>query len=366
MTEKTNLPESETDGKSEHIEEIISQLNESKAMAERDGDNKTAALCATMLGLTAILASTYSPNAEAANLNKLVEQFAKKISESLTKQLGPMFEQIMGVFMNGWGAVMNKEGDKTTEGLAKVGDSINQVNVNLEKDRLQRATAPRHDACTFDDNATNEIKASEKAALNHTKRVERSTQQYFKKPHSNNPNSSQKDFGAILTSSTTTEEQKRALLDPSVLTKEAMTASDVKNAVSAVDLLSSKAKSQLPPIVVNDETSFETRNEVANTASKAIQIELAYSVLLEGIAKREIDESTGESEYSLLKSQITNTYYSDDWRKVVQGYGDPTPVLIDICMQTATSNKLLFDGVRMQQDHNKLLAAVLIKLNERG
>lgn len=359
-------PESKEDDKSENIQEIIVQLNESKAIAEREGDNKTAALCATMLGLTAILATTYSPNAEAANLNKLVEQFAKKISETLAKQLGPMFEQIMGIFMNGWGAIMNQEGDKTTEGLAKVGDSINQVNVNLEKDRLQRATAPRHDACTFDDNASNEIKASEKAAANHAQRIERSTQHYFKNPHGTNPPSSQKDFGAILTSSSATDEQKRALLDPSILNKDAMTASDVKSAVEAVDLLSSKAKSQLMPIVVNDDTSFETRVEVANTASKAIHIELANSILLDGIAKREIDSSTGESEYSLLKSQITKTYYSDEWRKVVQGYGDPTPVLIDICMQTATSNKLLFDSVRMQQDHNKLLSAVLLKMNERA
>jgi hypothetical protein len=351
--------------KPKQIDEIIKTLSKGKADAESRGDNSTAMMCGSMITMAALLA-TYSPNAEAADLNALIEKFAEKISEQLKEQLGPMFESIMGIFMDGWGAVMNQEGDKTTEGLAKVGDSINQVNTTIEKERLKRATAPRYDGCKFDENAENELKAKQTAETTHKERMKRSTGQYFKSDNSSETSNSSIKFGTILTSSTATPEQKKALLDPEVLSKDVMSPQDVTNAENTIELLTVAAKSDIRPIVINDDSSYETRMLSAKSASKAIHIELAKNTLLQDVAKRQLDPQSGESEYSLLKSQIDNTYYSTDWRKTVQGYADPTPVLIDSCIQAATTNKILFDLLKGQQDQNRLQSAILLKMNERS
>ncbi|MDI5862093.1 hypothetical protein, partial [Shewanella xiamenensis] len=114
-----------------------------------------------------------------ASLNDLIEKFAKKISEQLTKQLGPMFESIMGIFLDGWGAIMNSEGDKTTESLAKVGDSINTVLTSIEKERLKRATAPRYNSCEFDELAKLEAETKIQASKKHDGRMHTSSQRYL-------------------------------------------------------------------------------------------------------------------------------------------------------------------------------------------
>jgi hypothetical protein len=41
-------------------------------------------------------------------------------------------------------------------------------------------------------------------------------------------------------------------------------------------------------------------------------------------------------------------------------------VLIDNCIQAATTNKILLDLLMGQQDQNRLQAAILLKMNERS
>lgn len=346
------------------IENVLVELVKAKERAQKNGDSNSL-LVITSLVLIFTMLSTYAPNAQAASLNSLIEKFAEKISKQLTQQLGPMFESIMGVFTDGIGSIMGTEGDRTTESLGKVGDSINQVAITLEKERLKRVTQPRHNGCVFDDYAENEARVSNAAKSKHQKRMATSSERYIAKKGGNNSSPRLADYGRIMTDPTTSSATKIAIIDPSTLDKEKMSTQEVETAKQSIDLLASNARDKLPPIEVNEDSSMTTRLEAGRSASRAMSIELATNTLMKDVSKREVDSSTGESEHSLLKKQIDETYYSPEWRAATQGYGDATPALIDACLQTATTNKILFDLLLGQQEQNKIQAAILLKLNER-
>lgn len=355
------MPTNDDNEKSSELLKAIEQLESAKSLAKGSGDSNQLMLITSMILVLTTL-STYSPNAEAASLNDLIEKFAKKISEQLTKQLGPMFESIMGIFLDGWGAVMNSEGDKTTESLGKVGDSINTVLTTIEKEKLKRATAPRYNACDFDEAAKKEAETKAEIVKKHDNRMYTSSQRYLSSRLGGNQSSV--DHVSKLIKSQATSSDKAALLNPSTLTKDNMSSEDIRNARDSIDLLASSARLNMQPIDISESSSVSTKMEAGKTASKAISIELATNTLMRDLARRETDTNNPDSEHKLLKSQIDNTYYSQDWRNSIQGYADPTPCLIDISLQTATTNKLLFESLLAIQEQNKLSAAQLLKLNE--
>ncbi len=346
----------------ETMESLESQISEIRAEAARKGDQGVVQLCAIMLAVCAV---SYAPNANAVNFNKLIEEFAKKISESLKDSLGPMFEQIMGIFMDGWGSLMESEGDKTTASLGKVGDAINQIALTIENERIKRATAPRPNQCELDDAAIEQKQAESTAQEKKRVRLQNSGLAHI--PHSGVEAKRLSDHAAVLNSESVSAEQKQEMINPGLLDSAAMTSEDVKKASNYVEILSLGATDQVKvpsSPVEGDEVPIGIQLKQSKMLSKASRIEIAKSVFISDIAKREAG-SGGESEFSLLKSQVDNTYYSEMWRKGINAMADPTPLCIDMCLQAATTNKLLFDILEAQNTQNKLLATQLLNDIER-
>lgn len=315
--------------------------------------------------LTAIVAGMallmQSNSARAASLTDLIESFAEEISSTLTDQLTPMFENIMAIFSGDWGSLMESEGDKTTVTIAKTGDSINQVAKTLEQERIKRETAPRPNACALDEAASNELANKESAKITSANVNEIETKKYSEET----PLDQKPGLAKVSKLINTQTADISKILNPSIHVQEKLNAEEVKQAYDYVDILKATASEGVTIRRHNPDMSQPSLIKQAKNASKITHIEIATSIFSNDIQRKAIVNGT-ESEYSLLQKQITDTYYSEDWRRGINDLAAPTPLLIDIAMQTATTNKLLFDMTQNQVMQNKLLASLILKANERG
>ncbi|MCZ4337789.1 hypothetical protein [Shewanella colwelliana] len=356
------MDKEQSENNCESMDMLESQIHEVRQQAEAKGDQNVVNLCAIMLAVCAV---SYSPDANAVNFNKLIEKFAEKISESLKEALGPMFEQIMGIFMDGWGSLMQSEGDKTTASLGKVGDAINQVALTIENERIKRATAPRPNQCEMDDAALEQKQVESKAQEKMKSRMQMSGLAHI--PHSGVEKKRITEPAEVLNNTSVSAEQKQKMIDPSNLAHSSMTSEDVEKAHNYVEILALGAtdtvKVPVPPNEGGD-VPIGTKLKQSKMLSKASRVEIAKSVFISDIAKREAGDD-GQSDHSLTRSQIDNTYYSENWRKGINAMADPTPLCIDMCLQAATTNKLLFDLLEGQNTQNKLLATQLLQDIER-
>jgi len=336
----------------------IEQLDDiSKNPKANHSKSDVAQLTAIVAGMALLMQSN---NANAANLSDLIKKFAEEISKTLTDQLSPMFESIMAVFSGDWGSLMESEGDKTTVTIAKTGDSINQVAKTIEQERIKRETAPRPNACLLDDAASYELVNKEKAKVESSKVKDEKTKEYSESA----PSRQKPGLGKVskLVNDEANNVNKR--INPKLNQTDKLTPEEVKQAHEYVEILKGVASEGVTVREYNPDMSQPSLIKQAKNASKITHIELATSVFTDDIQRKAING--GESEHSLLQKQIADTYYSEDWRQGINNLGAATPLLIDLAMQTATTNKLLFDMAQNQVMQNKLLASLILKANERN
>ncbi|MBE8233463.1 MAG: hypothetical protein HAW67_06965 [Endozoicomonadaceae bacterium] len=351
-------------GKSD--KDIVEQLKGLEESEKTQGNVNNALVLASV---AAVFSLGYSQKAHAFNPTELIEDFAEKITDQLAEQFQPLLETVMGAVMGNFESVMGDENSKSTEALAKVGDAINQTGITIENQRLKRALVSRPMACYFDDNALLEKDVAEQSNEKAIERVNASSEEYFP-PNGNSsdgPGSKElkhQELGDKLINPATTDAEKKALLSPQILNKDSLTPEELREAQAFIATLSTQAELRVGEIQQNENSSYGAKMKAAKQASKAAKIESAKAVFYQEIKRK--DASSGQSETQLLKKQIDDSYYNEEWRKGIQEMAEPTPLLVDLCIQTATSNKLLYEMLDAQVQGNKVLATTLLDSVERS
>jgi hypothetical protein len=315
-------------------------------------------LTAIVMGLVLLLKSE---DAHAVDFNALIEKFAEQISTTLTDQLTPMFENIMAIFSGDWGSLMQSEGDKTTVTLGKVGDSVNQVSKTIEQERIKRATAPRPNACELDDAAEEEKQTKEEVKQVASEKKKKDILKY----KDETPKEDRPGLMKVASLINTPNANINDSINPSVFDKDILTDVDKANAENYIEILKASASEGLTIRGYNPEMSNGSAIKQSKIASKIAHIELATSVFTDDISRKKMN-SNGSSEHLLRKKQIDKTYFSEAWREGIHDLADPTPLLIDMTLQTATTNKLLLDMVEGQVLQNKLMSSLILNANERN
>lgn len=310
------------------------------------------------LSLLSGLGLTFSAPAHAWSVSNL----ANAIASQLTKSITPIFETFTKVMSGDFDSILERNSGKVGIAIGAGVDSMNKTQDEINRSKQKAATAPSPDHCLSDQIGAAATKASANAAVV-TKTRSANTMSRVIGASRSAPAAEFARQAEKYGSSGKNLQLSSIYANPSMTTDE-----EVETASDCTKLLLG------PTVTVGDQEQVKMRNNNGDVAaaydaqarivSKANRVQMAMLPFDNAIAMR--DSRVTPSMMVLMEQEIDRTYGDDGtgWRKEINAYADPTPLMIESCRLMAFNNKLLFEQFKMMEQKNQLLGTQLLEIME--
>jgi hypothetical protein len=357
---KSPETETETETKPKSVEDLIDNeqfledLKNQGINVENKKDVRKYALIAFSVAGMGLL---YTPNANAG----WVDDLAKKAASQIKKVVEPMFNQIFDTFLGDILGFMGQGMDKTSSAIGIQTDTINTVSSDIANEQIKRATAPKPDNCRSDELGAESQKADQRTE-NRKKiyAIETNNQVFNTSP------------SKIREEMLRQSEKYSGSAKGENLVVSNISRSGGLNNQAQVDLARDITTNVIGPTasivttnikrIMNSKGGTNVALELqSHMAAKGARIQIASSPMNDKIAAN--NNTTGKSRDAIFKEEIDRTYGDRNgiWRSEINAVSDPTPVVAELCKQTAFSNKLLLEQLKAIEQSNLIAGAQLLE-----
>ena len=299
----------------------------------------------------------YTPNAKAG----WVDDLASKAAEQIKKVVEPMFKQIFDTFLGDILGFMGQGMDKTTSAIGIQTDTINTVSSDIANEQIKRATAPKPDNCKSDELGAESQKADQRTENRKKIYAIETNNQIF------NTDASKIREELLRQSKKYSGSAKGENLVVSNISR-----SGGLNNKDQVDLARDITTNVIGPTaslvttnikrIMNSKGGENVALELqSHMAAKGARIQIAASPMNDKIAAN--NNTTGKSRDAIFKEEIDRTYGDRNgmWRSEINAVSDPTPVVAELCKQTALSNKILLEQLKAIEQSNLIAGVQLLE-----
>lgn len=333
------------------------KLNNSEGLSPSE---RTAVITASV-AMLAVVTSTYSRDAYAFTgvVNRFVDTLISSITGPLMSLLQPLIENAMGIFKG----FVDGGSAANTGAVTSAADSQNHVNVTIEEERIKRNAVPAPQGCISDILGESSVEADAKKEAGRTVGVASLSSLSL----ADNPNVHANDFRLQVERHGNTG---RNLDVNSILTDDGINEDD--DYVAANDFLKNVVGQEKKSprnsdinIAFHQGSTAVAHQMQAEKATALNRRQVAMVPLVDAMSAR--DNRTGRSEKEILKTEVRRAYgsSSEGWRSELNGYVEPTPLLIELNRQAALSNHILLKQLEAIQVGNMVDSVELLELLDR-
>ncbi len=294
-------------------------------------------------GTVAAMALTYTPPANASIssiLNSLVGKFEDMFGPLLTKVFGAFAEIINGAQADGSAAIVQSVATST--------EALINANKEIANNKISLASMPPPSHCESDDIGMAMRTVSSSARATSDNILANSSKLYFP---------SDLPYATRVSNIASRYSDNEHIAISKNVSHDKLEDSQVKAMIDGVDVMTASKMEQikLDPSLANSASPAKQKAYLVQS-SRAARLEIAKAPFYEAIGER-VKASNGESKMSLMQKEVDRTYGGEGtWRKEIQQYADPTPLLSELNKQQSFTNFLLLEQLKKQQQANLLIA----------